>query len=60
MAESSDNNGQITGSFSSESINIFAETIGIGRIPEEGAKVLAEDITYRLRMLLQVSSKPKE
>lgn len=39
---------------SQESMKVIAESIGIGILPDEAAKDLAEDISYRLKEIIQV------
>jgi len=39
---------------SQESIKVIAESIGVGNLPDEAAKELAEDVTYRLKDIIQV------
>lgn len=41
-------------SISGESMKIIAESSGIGNLPDEGAKELADDISYRLKHIIQV------
>jgi len=40
---------------SQESIKVIAESIGVGNLPDEAAKELAEDVTYRLKDIIQVN-----
>lgn len=40
---------------SQESIKVIAESIGVGNFPDEAAKDLAEDVSYRLKEIVQVS-----
>lgn len=40
---------------SQESIKVIAESIGVGNFPDEAAKDLAEDVSYRLKEIIQVS-----
>lgn len=39
---------------SQESIKVIAESIGVGNFPDEAAKDLAEDVSYRLKEIIQV------
>lgn len=39
---------------SQESIKVIAESIGVGNFPDEAAKELAEDVSYRLKEIVQV------
>lgn len=40
---------------SSESMKVIAESIGIANLPDEAAKDLADDVSYRLKQIVQVS-----
>ncbi|KAK7873442.1 hypothetical protein R5R35_000224 [Gryllus longicercus] len=40
-----------------ESIKVIAESIGIGNLPDEAAKELADDVSYRLKQIVQDSAK---
>ncbi|KAE8751016.1 hypothetical protein FOCC_FOCC002101 [Frankliniella occidentalis] len=42
---------------SQESIKVIAETIGIPNLPDEAAKELAEDVSYRLKLIIQDAAK---
>lgn len=42
---------------SQESIKVIAETIGIPNLPDEAAKELAEDVSYRLKIIIQDAAK---
>ena len=44
-------NGQVTG----ESVKAIAESISIGGLPDDACKYLADDVTYRLQLIAQVS-----
>jgi len=41
---------------SQESIKVIAESIGVGNFPDEAAKELAEDVSYRLKEIIQVNN----
>lgn len=41
---------------SQESMKVIAESIGVGNLPDEAAKDLAEDVSYRLKEIVQVCS----
>lgn len=43
---------------SQESIKVIAESIGVGNFPDEAAKDLAEDVSYRLKEIIQVCISP--
>jgi len=51
----SDGEGQLA--LDVDSIKIMAETVSMGAIPEEAAREIAEEVTYRLRQLTQDSAK---
>lgn len=40
-----------------ESMKVIAESVGVGNLPDEAAKELADDISYRLKVILQESAK---
>lgn len=40
---------------SQESIKVIAESIGLGTLPDEAAKDLAEDVSYKLKEIIQVT-----
>lgn len=42
-------------SLSLESIKVIAEGVGVGNLPDEAAKLLADDVSYRLKQIVQVS-----
>lgn len=42
---------------SQESMKVIAESIGIGNLPDEAAKDLAEDVSYKLKEIIQVHYK---
>ncbi|XP_043595220.1 transcription initiation factor TFIID subunit 6-like isoform X1 [Bombus pyrosoma] len=42
---------------SQESIKVIAESIGVGNFPDEAAKDLAEDVSYRLKEIIQDAAK---
>ncbi|XP_054272935.1 transcription initiation factor TFIID subunit 6-like isoform X2 [Macrosteles quadrilineatus] len=44
-------------SISVDTMKTIAESIGIGSLPDEGARELAEDITYRLKHVIQDAAK---
>ncbi|XP_022919113.2 transcription initiation factor TFIID subunit 6 isoform X1 [Onthophagus taurus] len=44
-------------SFSAESIKVVAESIGIPNLPDDAAKELADDISYRLKHIIQDAAK---
>ncbi|CAD7080948.1 unnamed protein product [Hermetia illucens] len=42
---------------SAESIKVIAESIGVGSLPDDGAKELAEDVSYKLKKIVQDAAK---
>ncbi|XP_069687413.1 transcription initiation factor TFIID subunit 6 isoform X1 [Periplaneta americana] len=44
-------------SLSLESIKVIAESIGVGNLPDEAAKQLADDVSYRLKQIVQDAAK---
>ncbi|KAM0728043.1 Transcription initiation factor TFIID subunit 6 [Formica fusca] len=42
---------------SQESVKVIAESIGVGNFPDEAAKDLAEDVSYRLKEIIQDAAK---
>ncbi|PSN55976.1 Transcription initiation factor TFIID subunit 6 [Blattella germanica] len=44
-------------SLSVESIKVIAESIGVGNLPDEAAKQLADDVSYRLKLIIQDAAK---
>ncbi|XP_067014277.1 transcription initiation factor TFIID subunit 6 isoform X5 [Anabrus simplex] len=44
-------------SLSLESMKVIAESIGIGSLPDEAAKELADDVSYRLKQIVQDAGK---
>lgn len=42
---------------SQESMKVIAESIGVGNLPDEAAKDLAEDVSYRLKEIIQDAAK---
>lgn len=51
----SENESMYGTTLSQESIKVIAESIGVGNFPDEAAKELAEDVSYRLKEIIQVS-----
>lgn len=50
----SENESMYGTTLSQESIKVIAESIGVGNFPDEAAKDLAEDVSYRLKEIVQV------
>lgn len=56
MAEKEHKEQKIGSQLPGESIKVIAESVGISGIPDDAASVLAEDSSYRLKQIVQVSS----
>lgn len=46
---------KVSSTLSPDSMKGIAESIGISGIPDDAASQLAEDVSYRLKLLIQVS-----
>ena len=57
MADGEKKENQIGNGISNESVKLIAESIGIHGMPEEALQQMADDVSYRLRMLVQDSKK---
>lgn len=44
-------------SLSVESMKVIAESIGISNLPDDAAKELSDDISYKLKVVIQVNRK---
>ncbi|XP_047362390.1 transcription initiation factor TFIID subunit 6-like isoform X2 [Vespa velutina] len=53
----SENESMYGTTLSQESIKVIAESIGVGNFPDEAAKDLAEDVSYRLKEIIQDAAK---
>lgn len=51
---------QVAPSFPTESIKVIAESIGISAIGDDVAKELSEEVTFRLKILIQVWKRETE
>lgn len=58
MADKEHKEQKIGSQLPGESIKVIAESVGISGIPDDAASVLAEDSSYRLKQIVQVSSLP--
>lgn len=58
MAEKEHKEQKIGSQLPGESIKVIAESMGISGIPDDAASVLAEDSSYRLKQIVQVSLLP--
>ena len=38
-----------------ESVKVIAESVGVANLPDETAKQLADEVSYRLKQIIQVS-----
>ena len=54
MAEKADKDQKLQSHVSGESVKVISEAVGITGLPEPAANYLAEDCTYRLKMMVQV------
>ena len=57
MAEKDRRESKVTANLTGESTKTIAESIGISSLSDEAASRLAEDTTYRLKQMIQVSAK---
>lgn len=55
MADKEHKEQKIGSQLPGESIKVIAESVGISGIPDDAASVLAEDSSYRLKQIVQVS-----
>ena len=55
MAEKQEKEGKMNGHLTSESVRVIAESVGINGMPDATSNYLAEDCTYRLKQVVQVS-----
>ena len=46
---------KISSQISSESVKVIAESHGVSALGDDAASHIAEDVTYRLKILVQVS-----
>lgn len=44
-------------SFTVDSVKVIAESVGIGSLVDEAAKELADDVSYRLKIIVQDAMK---
>lgn len=44
--------------FSVESMKVVAESIGINNLPDDAAKELSDDVSFKLKMIIQVHFTP--
>lgn len=52
------NNDDLYGTtYPTESIKVIAESIGIANLPDEAAKELADEVTFRLKHIIQDAAK---
>ncbi|KAK3576818.1 hypothetical protein CHS0354_002605 [Potamilus streckersoni] len=57
MAEKHDKEGKISANLSSDSVRVIAESIGFHGVPDDASTYLAEDCTYRLKLIVQEALK---
>ncbi|XP_015186868.1 PREDICTED: transcription initiation factor TFIID subunit 6-like isoform X1 [Polistes dominula] len=53
----SENDSMYGTTFSLESVKVIAESAGVGNFPDEAAKDIAEDVSYRLKEIIQDAAK---
>ncbi len=51
---------RVTSHLSPESMRVLAETVGIAGLPDEASNAMADDITYRLKQVIQVLGLPHD
>ena len=44
---------------SPESVKVVAESVGIGGLPDEASQHLADEVTYRIKQVIQVSTRSR-
>jgi transcription initiation factor TFIID subunit 6 len=54
MADKEKKDLKVTSNLPLESVRVIAESVGVGGLRDEAATALAEDVTYRLKQVLQV------
>lgn len=54
MAEKEKKEAKVTSHLQPESLKVIAESVGVASLPDEAASLLADDATYRLKLILQV------
>lgn len=57
MAKSNADSDLYGTSFSIESMKVIAESIGIANLPDDAAKELADDLSFRLKHIIQDAAK---
>lgn len=57
MAKNSSEGDLYGTSFSIESMKVIAESIGISNLPDDAAKELADDVSFRLKHVIQDAAK---
>ena len=46
--------GKVSSTLGADSMKVIAESIGVAGLPDDAASQLAEDVSYRLKLLIQV------
>ncbi|XP_014611628.1 PREDICTED: transcription initiation factor TFIID subunit 6-like isoform X1 [Polistes canadensis] len=57
LSNMSENESMYGTTLSQESIKVIAESVGVGNFPDEAAKDIAEDVSYRLKEIIQDAAK---
>lgn len=57
MADKEKKDVKITSHLSTESVKVIAETVGIAGLVDDAAAHIADDVTFRLKMMVQVHTK---
>lgn len=57
MAEKEKKEPKVTSHLLPESLKVIAESVGIASLPDEAASLLADDATYRLKLIVQEAIK---
>lgn len=56
MSDKDKKEPKITSHVPPESVKVVAESVGIASLPDQAASAMAEDATYRLKQVIQVSN----
>ena len=56
MAEKPEKEHKLNSNITGDSVRVVSEAVGITGLPESAAAYLAEDCTYRLKQVVQVSN----
>ena len=56
-SEAAESTGEGQLALDSDSVKIMAETVSVGGLPEEAAREIADEVSYRVKMLVQNAAK---